>query len=76
MGDINLEHLAINWADKGERHLWESVHDVWLGVKERCLLRTNANLRPKTAQRYLPRLARFVAAEHTPIGGTLPRRLS
>ena len=25
-GDINLEHLAINWADRGERHLWESVH--------------------------------------------------
>ena len=72
-GDINLERLAINWADKGERHLWESVHHM---ASEGMMPPSDERQpSPKEREALLAWLDSSLL-EHTPIGGTLPRRLS
>jgi hypothetical protein len=72
-GDINLEHLAIDWANKNKRHLWESVHNM----AEEGMMPPPDEKQPSPEEREaLLAWLDSSLLEHTPIGGTLPRRLS
>lgn len=72
-GGINLDHAAINWADPKQRHLWERV----LEVSEQGLMPPAKKPQPDARAR--DKLHAWLdqrLLQHTPIGGTPPRRLS
>jgi hypothetical protein len=72
-GDLNLDLASIDWSRKESRELWEKV----LKANEEGLMPP-----PKKDQPSKEKRGKLIAwldsslIEHTPIGGTLPRRLN
>ena len=72
-GDVNLDHYSIDWSNQEERDLWENA----LHMHQDGLMPPEDEDQPSTEER-----AALIAwldeslLEHTPIGGTLPRRLN
>lgn len=72
-GDINLDFLSIDWSLEKNRELWEKAHYM---AKE-GLMPPAKKRQPSEAERQA--VLDWLDAsllEHTPIGGTLPRRLN
>jgi len=72
-GGINLDVPSIDWADKRTRDLWERV----LRVNEQGLMPPAKKRQPTSDERQV--LAAWLdpsLLKHTPIGGTLSRRLN
>ena len=72
-GDVNLDALAIDWTMEKARELWEHVLDA----SEDGLMPPPDKPQPTAEERQV--LYDWLDAkllEHTPIGGTLPRRLN
>ncbi len=72
-GDVNLDHLSVDWTRGENLELWERV----LHMAEEGKMPPEEKRQPSVEER-----ATLVAwldetlRKHTPIGGTLPRRLS
>jgi len=72
-GDVNLDFVSIDWGQRDNRELWEKAHYM---AKE-GLMPPAKKRQPKDEER-----AALISwlddklLEHTPIGGTPPRRLS
>lgn len=72
-GDLNLDQYVINWEDKSQREIWEkALHKLEDGI-----MPPDDEDQPTAEERatILSWLDKELLA-HTPIGGTLPRRLS
>jgi hypothetical protein len=72
-GDLNLDFLSINWSLKENRKLWENVH----------LMANGGHMPPAKERQPSDKERETILAwldsslvKHTPIGGTLPRRLN
>lgn len=71
--DVNLEHDAIDWAKSDTRGFWEHVFEV---VDQNLMPpKDEEPLTSEERQTLMAFLDQQLLA-HTPIGGTLPRRLS
>lgn len=72
-GDLNLDFESIAWGDPSEREVWEQVHSM----VERGLMPPAKEPQPtvEELQAILPWLDQSLL-DHTPIGGTPPRRLN
>jgi hypothetical protein len=72
-GDLNLDHESISWHDPDDRAVWEQVHYM----VDRGLMPPADEPQPDDDElaQLLPWLDESLLA-HTPIGGTLPRRLN
>ena len=72
-GDLNLDHYSVDWSNKEHRDLWENA----LHMLQDGLMPPEDEDQPNDEER-----ATLISwldenlLEHTPIGGTLPRRLS
>ena len=72
-GDVNLDHYAIDWTDKEQRALWENA----LHMLKDGLMPPEDKDQPRNEERL--QLMSWLDEQllhNTPIGGTLPRRLS
>ena len=72
-GDLNLDHYSVDWGDKGHRDLWENV----LHMLQDGLMPPEDEDQPNDEERAT--LISWLDENllgNTPIGGTLPRRLS
>ena len=72
-GDLNLDHYSINWNEKEQRSLWENA----LHMLQDGLMPPEDEDQPNLKERST--LISWLDEEllgNTPIGGTLPRRLS
>lgn len=72
-GEINLDFFEVDWSDKDSIHLWERV----LNAVDKGEMPPEKKPRPKPGkqQQFLAWLDQALT-EHTPIGGTLARRLN
>ncbi len=72
-GDVNLDHVSIDWGQKDNRELWEKAHFM---AKEGVM--PPAKKRQPSEEERAALLAWLDKnlLENTPIGGTPPRRLS
>ena len=72
-GDINLDHYSVDWSNQEHRDLWENV----LHMLQDGLMPPEDEDQPNDQERAtLTAWLDKKLLEHTPIGGTLPRRLS
>ncbi|MBH54254.1 MAG: hypothetical protein CMI18_07895 [Opitutaceae bacterium] len=72
-GDVNLDHYSIDWSDKEHRDLWENA----LHMLQEGLMPPEDKAQPALEERNT--LISWLdenLLENTPVGGTLPRRLS
>ncbi len=72
-GDVNLDHFTIDWSNPDQAELWERV----LTMVDQGVMPPRDKDQPTQAQRET--MVGFIdeqLREHTPIGGTLPRRLT
>ncbi|MGY8695883.1 MAG: DUF1587 domain-containing protein, partial [Verrucomicrobiia bacterium] len=72
-GDLNLDFLSIDWSLEKNRKVWENVH----------LMANGGHMPPAKEKQPSDEERETILAwldssllEHTPIGGTLPRRLN
>ena len=72
-GDVNLDHVSIDWGQKDNRELWEKAYNM----AKKGLMPPAEKRQPNDEEREV--LISWLdenLLKNTPIGGTLPRRLS
>ncbi len=72
-GDVNLDFISIDWAQKNNRDLWEKAHYM---AKEGFMPPAKKRQPNEEERATLIRWLDEKLLENTPIGGTPPRRLS
>ncbi len=72
-GDLNLDHYSVDWNDREQRDLWEGALRM---VKDGLMPPEDEDQPTKEERIQMLTWLDEKLLHHTPIGGTLPRRLS
>ena len=72
-GEVNLDHNSIDWGREAERDLWENALHM---LQEGLMPPEDEDQPSPEEQETLMAWLDEKLLEHTPFGGTLPRRLS
>ncbi|MDG2168589.1 MAG: DUF1588 domain-containing protein [Opitutales bacterium] len=72
-GDLNLDHYSVDWNDKDQRHIWENAFNM---LRDGLMPPEEEDQPTKEERIQLLTWLDEKLLHNTPIGGTLPRRLS